>query len=103
MDADARGAGGGHECGSRDGRPVGRRAAELGVDVLIGVGAGGRVIIDAARGPQVHAATDAADALRVLVELVAPGDAVLVKASRAVGLEMVAAGLLARAIPQSRG
>jgi UDP-N-acetylmuramoyl-tripeptide--D-alanyl-D-alanine ligase len=82
---------------------VGRRAAELGVDVVIGVGAGGRVIIDAARGPQVHAATDAADALRVLVELVAPGDAVLVKASRAVGLEMVADGLLARPITQSRG
>src|SRR5438477_497288 len=69
---------------------VGRRAAELGVDVVIGVGAGGRAIVDAARGPQVYRATDAADALRVVAELVAPGDAVLVKASRAVGLETVA-------------
>ena len=82
---------------------VGRRAGELGVDVVIGVGAGGRAIIDAADGPQVHAATDAADASRVLLDLVAPGDAVLVKASRAVGLEIVAAGLLARRVPQSRG
>lgn len=75
---------------------VGQRAAELGVDVVIGVGAGGRAIIDAASGPQVHAAADADAALRILMELVAPGDAVLVKASRAVRLEIVAAGLLSR-------
>lgn len=78
---------------------LGRRAAELGVDVVIGVGAGGRRIIDAARGPQVHAAVDAGDALRVAVELVRPGDTVLVKASLAVGLQVVAAGLLAAARP----
>src|SRR5207249_1199624 len=72
---------------------VGRRAAELGVDVVIGVGAGGTAIVDAVHGPQVYTATDAADARRVVVGLVAPGDAVLVKASRAVGLEVVAAGL----------
>jgi UDP-N-acetylmuramyl pentapeptide synthase len=62
---------------------------------VIGVGAGGRVITDAARGPEVHLATDAADALRAVTELIAPGDAVLVKASRAVGLEIVADRLLA--------
>ena len=43
---------------------VGRRAAELGIDVVIGVGAGGRADRRAARGPQVHAAADAAEALR---------------------------------------
>jgi len=35
---------------------VGRHAAELGIDVVIGVGPGGRQIVDAARGPQVHTA-----------------------------------------------
>jgi UDP-N-acetylmuramoyl-tripeptide--D-alanyl-D-alanine ligase len=67
------------------------------------VGAGGHSIVDAARGPQVYRAADAADARRVVAELVAPGDAVLVKASRAVGLEIVAAGLLDRRVTQSRG
>ena len=82
---------------------VGRLAAELNIDIVIGVGAGGRLIAEAARGMQVHTATDAADALRIAVEIVEPGDAVLVKASRAVGLEIVAAGLRARvgsAVPQ---
>jgi UDP-N-acetylmuramoyl-tripeptide--D-alanyl-D-alanine ligase len=84
---------------------VGRRASELGIDIVIGVGAGGRVIVDAARGPQVHLATDAADALRAVTELVAPADAVLVKASRAVGLEIVADRLLVErgsTVPQRR-
>ncbi|MDQ1509997.1 MAG: UDP-N-acetylmuramoyl-tripeptide--D-alanyl-D-alanine ligase [Actinomycetota bacterium] len=75
---------------------VGRRAAELNIDIVIGVGAGGRLIAEAASGLQVRTATDAADALRIAVEIVEPGDAVLVKASRAVGLEIVAAGLLSR-------
>jgi UDP-N-acetylmuramoyl-tripeptide--D-alanyl-D-alanine ligase len=72
-------------------REVGAAAAELGVDELLAVG-------ELARGylgggvtgrwvPNVH------DALREVDELVRPGDAVLVKASRAIGLEAVAAAL----------
>jgi len=75
---------------------VGRLAAELGVDVLIGVGAGGRTIADAAAGvANVRTATDAREAGDTVRTLVARGDTVLVKASRAVGLEAVAAQLLA--------
>ena len=40
-----------------------------------------------------HRVDDATAARDVVVDLVAPGDAVLVKASRAVGLEVVAAAL----------
>jgi len=77
---------------------VGRRAAELGVDVLIGVGSGGRAIVDAANGvPEVATALDAGDALRVVTALAAAGDSVLVKASRDVGLEVVATQLLGAA------
>jgi UDP-N-acetylmuramoyl-tripeptide--D-alanyl-D-alanine ligase len=75
---------------------LGRHAAALGIDVVIGVGPGGRQIVDAARGPEVHAAAGPSDALSIAGSIVEPGDAVLVKASRAVGLEVVAAGLLAR-------
>ena len=46
---------------------VGRRAAELGIDVLVGVGAGGRGIAGGADGiPDVLTAADAADALRIV-------------------------------------
>lgn len=75
---------------------VGRRAAELDIDIVIGVGTGGRLIVEAASGPQVHTAVDAAEALQIVVDIVEPGDAVLVKASRAMGLEIVAIGLRAR-------
>jgi UDP-N-acetylmuramoyl-tripeptide--D-alanyl-D-alanine ligase len=72
-------------------REVGEAAAALGVDELLAVG-------ELARGylaggvagrwvPNVH------EALRELPEVVRPGDAVLVKASRAVGLEVVATAL----------
>jgi len=74
---------------------VGRRLGELHIDVLVGVGSGGEAIaLAAAPGVKVYPAADAADAARVVRALVAPGDAVLVKASRAVGLERVAAQLL---------
>jgi UDP-N-acetylmuramoyl-tripeptide--D-alanyl-D-alanine ligase len=72
-------------------REVGEAAASLGVDELLAVG-------ELARGylaggvpgrwvPNVH------EAVRELGEVVRPGDVVLVKASRAVGLEAVAAAL----------
>jgi UDP-N-acetylmuramoyl-tripeptide--D-alanyl-D-alanine ligase len=74
---------------------VGRRAAELGVDILIGVGDGGRVIAAAAGGgvPEVVTAADADEALRLVADVATGGDSVLVKASRAVGLDVVAARL----------
>jgi UDP-N-acetylmuramoyl-tripeptide--D-alanyl-D-alanine ligase len=74
---------------------VGREAAALGIDVVIGVGAGGAQIVAAANVPQSYTAADAASALEIANDTAAAGDAVLVKASRAVGLETVATGLLA--------
>jgi UDP-N-acetylmuramoyl-tripeptide--D-alanyl-D-alanine ligase len=75
---------------------VGGLAAELGTDVLIGVGAGGAEIATAARGlvPDVRTVADADEASALLTALVGPGDAVLVKASRALGLQVVADRLL---------
>jgi len=75
---------------------VGTRAVELGVDVVVGVGHGGAIIADAARagGIEGHTAATAADAQALASKLVGPGDAVLVKASRALGLQTVAHALL---------
>jgi UDP-N-acetylmuramoyl-tripeptide--D-alanyl-D-alanine ligase len=79
-------------------RAIGVRAAGLGLDVIIGVGNGGAVIAESARtrGARVEIVDDAAAALESVDALVDRGDAVLCKASRAVGLEVVADGLLAR-------
>jgi len=72
-------------------REVGQAAAELGVDELLAVGELARGYLDGGVPgrwvPNVH------EAVRELGEVVRPGDAVLVKASRAVGLEAVAAAL----------
>jgi UDP-N-acetylmuramoyl-tripeptide--D-alanyl-D-alanine ligase len=75
---------------------VGVRAGELHLDALVCVGAGGRTIATAAAAtvPEVRTAPDAATALEMVREMTRPGDTVLVKASRAVGLEVVAAELL---------
>jgi UDP-N-acetylmuramoyl-tripeptide--D-alanyl-D-alanine ligase len=71
---------------------VGRAAAELGIDEILAVGTLARSYLAAGvpgrAVPNVHAA------LRVVDDVVRPGDAVLVKASRAVGLEAVAEALL---------
>ncbi len=79
-------------------RRVGERAAELGVDCILGVGDGGARIAEAAAraGVRTELAADAAAALAWLDAHADAGDAVLCKASRAVGLEAVAEGLLAR-------
>jgi UDP-N-acetylmuramoyl-tripeptide--D-alanyl-D-alanine ligase len=72
-------------------REVGEAAATLGVDELLAVGELARGYLDGGVPgrwvPNVH------EAVRELGEVVRPGDAVLVKASRAVGLEAVAAAL----------
>jgi UDP-N-acetylmuramoyl-tripeptide--D-alanyl-D-alanine ligase len=72
-------------------REVGAAAAELGIDELLAVG-------ELARGYLGHGVpgnwvANVHEAVRKLDDVVRPGDAVLVKASRAVGLEAVAAAL----------
>jgi UDP-N-acetylmuramoyl-tripeptide--D-alanyl-D-alanine ligase len=75
---------------------VGALAARLGIDVVLGVGEGGALITAAATAvPTRLDRADAAAALDAVLTIVAPGDAVLIKASRDVGLEVVANGLLA--------
>jgi UDP-N-acetylmuramoyl-tripeptide--D-alanyl-D-alanine ligase len=75
---------------------VGELAGRLGLDVVVGVGEGGAAITAAAGAvPTRLDFADAASALNAVLTLVAPGDGVLVKASRDVGLEVVADGLLA--------
>lgn len=75
---------------------VGRLAAELRLDALVAVGDTGPLAREASSGvPVVRCVDDAQRALHAMTELASPGDVVLVKASRAVGLEHVAAGLVA--------
>ena len=74
-------------------RAIGRFARELGVDQLIAVGELGRHYLD--EGPPGQWAPDAAAAIEAARACVRPGDHVLVKASRSVGLESVAEALAA--------
>jgi UDP-N-acetylmuramoyl-tripeptide--D-alanyl-D-alanine ligase len=74
---------------------VGTLAGALGIDVVIGVGTSGAQIADAAEGAgTVLRAADAAAARALVEAMVKPGDAVLVKASRALGLQVVAEALM---------
>ena len=73
---------------------VGRVARGLGIDVVVGVGD--------SLAQRYHADVDARDvgeAVELLRALIAPGDAVLVKASRAAGLEAVADALVGAGAP----
>ena len=75
---------------------VGDLVADAGVAALVTVGGGTDELAAAAkaRGVEVVAVPDRDAAVSVLRTMVLPGDAVLVKASRLVGLETVAAALL---------
>ena len=75
---------------------VGALAAATGVDVIVAVGPGTRPTADVVRGRGIITVEvpDAPAALEALRGLLRPGDAVLVKASRAVGLEVVAHALV---------
>jgi UDP-N-acetylmuramoyl-tripeptide--D-alanyl-D-alanine ligase len=74
---------------------VAQAARELGVDRLIAVGTSDY--------PGARRVVDVDDAVALLRAELAPGDVVLVKASRVVGLERVAAALLAPAEEAVRG
>jgi len=74
---------------------VGRQAAERDVDVLVTVGPLATAMGDAFHR-QLYAVADAGEAAALLPEVLEPGDVVLVKASRGVGLEVVAEALRER-------
>jgi UDP-N-acetylmuramoyl-tripeptide--D-alanyl-D-alanine ligase len=71
---------------------VGRAAAEMGVDEILAVGMLAAGYLEG--GVPGRAVGNVHEAVRVVDDVVRPGDAVLVKASRAVGLEAVAEALL---------
>jgi UDP-N-acetylmuramoyl-tripeptide--D-alanyl-D-alanine ligase len=73
---------------------IGAYAASAGVELLIAVGRRAAAMLDRYDG-EAHAVADAAEAAALARELVGPGDVVLVKASRGVGLEVVAEALAA--------
>jgi UDP-N-acetylmuramyl pentapeptide synthase len=77
-------------------REIGVEAAHDGIQALVAVGELARGYLEgAARVPVTRWYPDAAAATAAVDEVVEPGDCVLVKASRAVGLEVVAEALAA--------
>jgi UDP-N-acetylmuramoyl-tripeptide--D-alanyl-D-alanine ligase len=73
-------------------REVGAHAANSCVDVLVTVGPRSAAMAEPFGG-EVHAVDDAAAAARLAGEVLRPGDLVLVKGSRGIGLEAVAEAL----------
>jgi UDP-N-acetylmuramoyl-tripeptide--D-alanyl-D-alanine ligase len=80
---------------------VGQHAAAAGVDVLVTVGPLAAAMRERFDG-EAHSAGDAGEAAALVRELIRPGDAVLVKGSRGVGLELVCQALAGGA-PASTG
>jgi UDP-N-acetylmuramoyl-tripeptide--D-alanyl-D-alanine ligase len=75
-------------------REIGRLAADLGVDALLAVGDDARAYLEGTNGSVETAwAPDAASATESLGALRRPGDAILVKGSRSVGLETLASNI----------
>ncbi|HLH66557.1 MAG TPA: UDP-N-acetylmuramoyl-tripeptide--D-alanyl-D-alanine ligase [Solirubrobacteraceae bacterium] len=77
---------------------LGQQADAAGVDVLVAVGQLARATAERF-GRERYAVDDACQAAALVGELVSPGDVVLVKGSRAVGLERVCAALRGREEP----
>jgi UDP-N-acetylmuramoyl-tripeptide--D-alanyl-D-alanine ligase len=73
-------------------RAIGAYAAASAVDVLVAVGPLS-TFMPSAFGGESHVVADAGEAAAVVSSLVRPGDVVLVKASRGIGLETVAEAL----------
>jgi UDP-N-acetylmuramoyl-tripeptide--D-alanyl-D-alanine ligase len=73
-------------------REVGREALEAGVELLVTVGPRAVAMLDAFDGES-YAVADAEEAAALVGDLIEPGDVVLVKGSRGVGLEVVAEAL----------
>ena len=75
---------------------IGARTQELGIDHIVAVGEGARSLAEGANGgpSEVLWLPDPASALDHVARHVHPGDAVLIKASRSIGLDVIAAGLL---------
>jgi UDP-N-acetylmuramoyl-tripeptide--D-alanyl-D-alanine ligase len=73
-------------------RAIGAYAATSGVDVLVAAGPLSAEM-PAEFGGESYLAADAQEAASLVASLVAPGDIVLVKASRGIGLETVAEAL----------
>jgi UDP-N-acetylmuramoyl-tripeptide--D-alanyl-D-alanine ligase len=73
-------------------RSLGGFAASSGVDVLVAVGPLSTLMLETFKG-EAHQVDDARAAASLVAELVRPGDVVLVKASRGIGLETVAEAL----------
>ena len=74
-------------------REVGRHASAVGVDVLLTVGPLAEHYGEQTEIPSVRSVAGVDEAIAALDELLQPGDCVLVKASRSVGLEVVAEAL----------
>jgi UDP-N-acetylmuramoyl-tripeptide--D-alanyl-D-alanine ligase len=75
-------------------RDIGAYAATAGVEVLVTVGPRAARMLDRYDG-EGHAGGTAVEAAALTGELIGPGDVVLVKGSRGVGLEVVAEALAA--------
>jgi UDP-N-acetylmuramoyl-tripeptide--D-alanyl-D-alanine ligase len=77
---------------------LGRLAGELGVDRVVAVGEGARPVAAGAAGSDPESVTewlpDVPSALERLRAELRPGDVVLVKASRGIGLDKLASALL---------
>jgi UDP-N-acetylmuramoyl-tripeptide--D-alanyl-D-alanine ligase len=71
---------------------IGEHAAATGVDLLVTVGPLAAAMAEGFDG-EAQRVADAAEAAELVPELLAPGDAVLVKASRGIGLELVCRAL----------
>jgi UDP-N-acetylmuramoyl-tripeptide--D-alanyl-D-alanine ligase len=72
---------------------IGDHADALGVDMLVTVGPLATAIAERFRG-EAYPVADASEAASLLPELLEPGDVVLVKGSRGVGLELVSESLI---------
>jgi UDP-N-acetylmuramoyl-tripeptide--D-alanyl-D-alanine ligase len=80
-------------------REVGTQAERAGVELLVTVGPRAAAMLDMFDG-EGYAVADAGEAAALAGELVGPGDVVLVKGSRGVGLEVVAEALAAAEVPR---